>query len=114
MGRLFGILTTMNQIPILFILFFASDRVAQDTETSKSYYIFSEKQDKTLISNSGDKRYLKNTASRWLYSGNANGQAAGVTNELANESADIFSSFDTNTGQYTIKAEYSAFGPQNK
>lgn len=88
--------------------------MSDGVETSKSYYIFSDKQDKTLISNSGDKRYLKNTASRWLYSGNANGQAAGVTNELANESADIFSSFDTNTGQYTIKAEYSAFGPQNK
>ncbi len=59
MGRLFGILTIMNQIPILFILFFASDLVAQDTETSKSYYIFSEKQDKTLINNTGDKRYFQ-------------------------------------------------------
>lgn len=112
MGRLFGILTIMNQIPILFILFLASDRVAQDTETSKSYYIFSEKQDKTLINNTGDKRYLKDPSSKWLYSGNANAYAAGVANELANEAADIFQSFDTKTGAYTLKNEYSAFGPQ--
>ncbi len=82
------------------------------TETSKSHYIFSEKQDKTLINNTGDKRYLKDPSSKWLYSGNANAYAAGVANELANEAADMFQSFDTKTGAYTLKNDYSAFGPQ--
>ncbi|MBR6305979.1 MAG: hypothetical protein IKR38_04265 [Bacteroidales bacterium] len=80
--------------------------------TSKTYYLFSEAQDKGVIKNTGDVIYGLDGGS-WVYSGNGYGQPAGVANALSNEPENPFDSFNTTTDAYTLKAAYKAYGPQN-
>ena len=80
---------------------------------SKSYYLFSPSQDKTVIHNHGDILYGLTGTAKWIYSGNGYGQPAGVTNQLTNEPSDPFEgSFNTATGAYTLKEAYKSYGPQ--
>lgn len=80
---------------------------------SKSYYLFSSEQDKTVIKNTGDIVYGLSGTATWVYSGNGYGQPAGVTNALSNAAENPFTSFNTTTGAYVLKDAYKAYGPQN-
>ncbi|MBQ7268863.1 MAG: hypothetical protein IJS62_03295 [Bacteroidales bacterium] len=87
---------------------------ASSNAASKTYYLFSDTQDKAVIHNYGDVVYGLGGTATWIYSGNGYGQPAGVANALSNEAEDPFESFDTTTGAYTLKAAYKTYGPQNK
>lgn len=84
---------------------------------SKSFYIFGNKPESATITNSQD--VLKTTpfsgkekGKEWAYNGKGIWNAAGITNYIPIESSEIFSDFNTTTGEYTLNSGYESYGPQ--
>ncbi len=80
---------------------------------SKSFYIFGNKPASSTINNSKD--VLKTTqvsGKEWAYNGKGMWNAAGITNYIPIESSEIFSDFNTTTGEYTLNSGYESYGPQ--
>lgn len=78
---------------------------------SKSFAIYGKKPAGAVITNDGD--ILKvSDETQWSYNFSGTWNASGVTNKLTSETNDIFSSFNTTTGEYVLNAAYTSFGPQ--
>lgn len=89
---------------------------------SKSFYIFGNKPESATITNSQDvlkttpfsgKEKGKEKGKEWAYNGKGIWNAAGITNYIPIESSEIFSDFNTTTGEYTLNSGHESYGPQN-